>query len=216
MFGWWFFIITMIPVIGIVQVGSQGMADRYMYIPSIGIILIISYTIGKYMEKNHINTYYIIIMSIMLVTLIIVAKYDILYWKNTRTLFERNIAVVGENVVNQYVLYTYENALGNVVAAAKHYDKAVIINKNIVAKMHNKRGYMYAKKKDYSIAEQELFKAIKLVPSYAPALFNLGIIMSERGQYKEAEKYLSSAMKIDSKYNIVLDDVKKKQNKEGK
>ncbi len=98
--GWLWFVGTLVPVIGIVQIGAAGMADRYTYFPSIGFFLAIVWGIADLIPARVAAIAGAIVVAIFAVT----AHVQVSYWKNTETLFEHTLAVTGPNPVAEYVL----------------------------------------------------------------------------------------------------------------
>ncbi len=90
--GWFWFLGTLVPVIGIVQVGDQAMADRYMYIPQIGIFIAIAWGIGDVM-KNEKQKLLPILAGVFIPVLMALTWVQVGHWKNSITLFEHAIAV---------------------------------------------------------------------------------------------------------------------------
>jgi hypothetical protein len=86
--GWLWYLGTLVPVIGLVQVGSQAMANRYIYLPSIGIFIIIAWGINELSWRwKYRKALITSAVPIILITLLVATRHEISYWKNSITLF---------------------------------------------------------------------------------------------------------------------------------
>jgi Flp pilus assembly protein TadD len=131
MVGWFWFLGTLIPVIGLVQVGAQSMADRYAYIPSIGIFVVFCW--GAYdLAKN--LPYHRAILSLlslaMLTACVLVSSKQIQYWKNSGTLFAHAIEVTRDNFVARVNYADYLANNQQLAAARQEAEEAVRIAPN--------------------------------------------------------------------------------------
>lgn len=173
--GWLWYIGTMVPVIGLVQIGIQAMADRYTYVPLIGLFIIIAWGTPDLIqsllkarsskEKASIyspSLFLIVPAVVILVVLAWGARVQIGYWKDSITLFQRALAVTKGN-------YLAHQNLG-------------------VALFH--QGKLDA-------AANEFRAALKLKPSYAPAHNGLGAVLMCQGRYNKAVKHFSAAIRFD-------------------
>lgn len=103
--GWFWFLGTLVPVIGIVQIGSQSMADRYTYFPYIGLFVAIVWGVADLAERARIPQRAVAGLGIAIViVLAAVAWKQTGYWKDSETLFTRTLAVTGPNVIAEYTL----------------------------------------------------------------------------------------------------------------
>ncbi len=192
-FGWFWYLITLLPVIGFVQVGTQAMADRYTYIPLIGIFVLavwggsesVGGAYGSAGDKSsrrpagsHVNATTIIV-GVVLVTLAALTWVQTGYWKNDITLFEHTLAVTENN-------YTMEGNLGAVYAAKDDYNNAII----------------------------HLANAVHIRPDLADLRGSYGSALYAVGQIDEAVPQLTESLRIDPKQDLickVLAEAKRKQ-----
>ena len=109
--GWLWYLGTLVPVIGIVQVGSQGMADRYTYIPLIGLFLIIAFAGAELLKKISMGTIAVgVIAGVILSACGITAAAQVRHWKDSLSLFEHALDVTENNYL---VENNYANVLSN-------------------------------------------------------------------------------------------------------
>jgi len=103
--GWFWFLGTLVPVIGIVQIGAQSMADRYTYFPYIGLFVAIVWGIADLAERLRIPQRAVAAIGLAIVLVLgAVAWKQTGYWKDSQTLFTRTLAVTGPNVIAEYTL----------------------------------------------------------------------------------------------------------------
>jgi Tfp pilus assembly protein PilF len=117
--GWWWYVITLLPVIGLVQVGVQAMADRYTYIPSIGFFIIVVWSLDEIFQKLKLTALVkAALVAVVLAVLIFATRIQVGYWKDNFTLFGRAIEVTENN-------YIMHNNFGLALANHKKYDEAI-------------------------------------------------------------------------------------------
>ena len=100
--GWLWYLGTLVPVIGIVQVGSQAMADRYAYVPLIGLFVIIAFTIAELAPKIPFRKIFLTVLAAaVLIACVIATSIQLKFWKNSFLLFEHTLAVIQGNSIMQ-------------------------------------------------------------------------------------------------------------------
>jgi tetratricopeptide (TPR) repeat protein len=175
--GWFWYLGTLAPVIGLVQVGQQAMADRYTYIPLTGLFLMISWGLGDMALKWRPVRYYIPLFSVaMVILLMVISRDQIKYWKNSETLFRRAIEVTSDNVL------AYNN-LGNVLAregdwpeALKFYMQALRLNPENPT-LHNNVGNVLSALGRLKEAIDHYRAALKIDPGFQAARSNMNRVL---------------------------------------
>jgi tetratricopeptide (TPR) repeat protein len=197
LFGWLWYCITLLPVIGIIQVGDQSMADRYTYIPSIGLFIIAVW--GIYDLSRHLQHYgrpIVIGLAITILTAYLILTYkEMSYWKNSQTLFEHALAVTTDNYVAHNNLGLYYAGQGNTQAALKHYSEALRLHDNNVI-AHNNIGNLLMELGQTDSAISHYNKAILLKPGYAEAHNNLGIAFAQQNKLHDAVHEFQKALQF--------------------
>ncbi|MGD0786327.1 MAG: tetratricopeptide repeat protein [Sedimentisphaerales bacterium] len=194
--GWFWYLGTLVPVIGIIQVGSHAMADRYSYIPLTGLFIIIAWGMSELLAK--LPQRKIILgaaMVIVLTTLGIFAHRQTSYWNNSFTLFTHDNQVTQNN----YVAY---NNLGNAYArlgrwqdAIESYEQAIGIKPDYAQAYYNLGNTCYSLGRCYE-AINFFEQAIKINSDYAEAYYNLGIACYDLGRYQNAIDAYKQAVRI--------------------
>jgi len=127
-FGWFWYLITLLPVIGIVQVGTQSMADRYTYLPSIGVFIAIVWGISSlFREIPRRRITLTALPAAVLILFSIVTWRQVEYWRNTRTLFQHATEVTEKNWLAHRILGDSLLAGGDLAAAEREIRKALAV-----------------------------------------------------------------------------------------
>ena len=127
--GWLWYLGTLVPVIGLVQVGAQSMADRYTYIPSIGILIMLAWGAAGFSRGLRFRNIVLgVLTALLLILLTLCTRAQVGHWKNSLALFGHTVEVTRNNYL---VHYHYANALvkdGRLDEAAFHFQKSLRIN----------------------------------------------------------------------------------------
>ena len=194
--GWFWYLGTLVPVIGIIQVGSQGMADRYMYIPSIGLLIVVAWGADDLLGKWKYKQIILGLSAVAVVTVLTVLTwFQVGFWRDSFTLFDHAVKVTKENDVaynNRGTIY-YEK--GEYDMAIADFNKAIEINPRYIEAYYN-RGKAYNAKKQYESAISDYSKAIEINPKLAAAYTNRGSIYKAMGQYALAISDYDKAIEI--------------------
>lgn len=198
--GWFWYLVTLIPVIGLVQVGSQSMADRYTYIPLIGLFIVVAWGLSdisaKFPGRKNVVA---VFLSVILIFFMICAWIQVGYWKNGITLFTHALKVTHNNSVAHCELGHVLDRHGKHDEAVIHYLKALQINPNY-AEVHNNLGYNLANQGKFKDAVYHYNEALRLDPKYAKALNNLGTVLARQGNFEEAVYHFNQALQADPNY----------------
>ena len=198
--GWLWFLGTLVPVIGLMQAGLwPALADRFAYIPQIGIYIIVAWGFHD-LTRNRIKSAYVAAAVAMAVCLLfVITRQQVTYWQNSKTLFERAIAVTDNNFVTHYNLGCILDGEGQKQAAMEQYEKALSINP-YYARSHNNLGNNLLGMGQLQGALAHLRKAVLLEPHNAEAHNNIGVALIEVGEISEAMRHFKAALKIAPEY----------------
>jgi Flp pilus assembly protein TadD len=121
--GWFWFLGTLVPVIGLVQVGGQAMADRYTYLPSIGLFSAVVFGLADLAARFKVARVWLGGLAIaILVSASTLTARQLTYWRDSETLFRRTLAVTPENPVIEYNLGCVLGQTGRYKEALEHFD----------------------------------------------------------------------------------------------
>lgn len=190
--GWFWFLTGLIPVIGIIQVGYQFIADRYMYLPSTGITILLVLFLFRVFKNKKIPFCLLVLFSFYLFVL---SKSQIKYWQNSFTLFNRALTVTEDNFMahnNLGAAYFYENDLQK---AAFHFQEAIKIFKPNY-KAHINLSEVYFREKQYEKAAVHLKEALRINPDLFESYMNLGIAYYQLNDFDQAVSSLQKAVQI--------------------
>jgi len=197
--GWFWYLGTLVPVIGIVQVGGQAMADRYTYIPLIGIFIIVAWGVPELISKwRYKEKVLSISVGIIIPTLLVTTWWQVSHWKDSISIFRHTIKVT-EKYPNLAIIH---NNLGIALfskqkneEAISHYKMALKL-KPSHAKAHYNLGIVLLadQKNEKSISHYKM--ALKLNPNFTNAHYNLGIVLLQKGAMKEAVHHFRETVRL--------------------
>jgi tetratricopeptide (TPR) repeat protein len=195
--GWFWYLGTLIPVIGLIQVGAQSRADRYTYIPLIGISIVAAWGAVELFERRGWNRRPLASgASDVSVAWAVLAWNDVAYWRNSSTLFTHALEVTDAN----YVAYNNLGAAlrhdGNIPGAIDNFEHVVAIRPDDAEAQDNLGEALTAGGK-MDDAEPHLVQAIRLRPSFAKAHVDLGAVLLRTGHAAEAESQYRLAVEFD-------------------
>jgi tetratricopeptide (TPR) repeat protein len=184
--GWLWYLIMLVPVIGIVQVGLQGHADRYTYLPQIGLYIAVVCLVLDLTKTWRARK---IILSgstaAVVVTLSILSWKQTAYWRDTETLWRHTLDVTPENDVAHAGLGGILVVRGQLDEAIDHYESALHLRDGNVA-AHFGLGQALAAKQKTDDAIFHFRKALEIQPDYVAASNDLGRLLAGKGEIKEA------------------------------
>jgi hypothetical protein len=180
--GWMWFTITIAPVIGIIQDSGQAMADRYHYIPSIGIGIMLAWGIPLLFPSKNTRNKILFTLSIAFLAIMSFLTWQQCgYWKNSVELFKNTLRATKNNFVAHNCLATALVAEGKSMEAIYHCNEAIRLYLNNVD-AYNKRGVAYDQLGQYQRAIGDYNNAIRIRPNSADAYYNRGVTFTKLGQ----------------------------------
>jgi protein O-mannosyl-transferase len=205
--GWFWYLGMLVPVIGLVQVGEQAHADRYTYLPQIGLYIMITWALGELIRKSPGRAQRAIVAiaaTIIIALLSIRAFVQSSYWKNSETLWNHALAVTGENDVAHNNLGFLFLRRGEVDKAISQFQEALNIRSRNseshyslgAALIQSNLGNALARKQLWDEAIDHLKEAVRLRPDYADAYFNLGSVLFQQGRIDQAITQWQKALAI--------------------
>jgi Tfp pilus assembly protein PilF len=199
LFGWLYFLGTLVPVIGLVQVGSQAMADRYMYLPIMGLLIATVLGCAEFVEARKLSKPIIAVAAIAVVAMLSWRTWvEQSYWADDVHLFSRAIAITGANNAAENQLGLAIAKAGAVEQSLPHFQRALAINpRDEVA--HADLGQYFLYHGDRTQAEREFREALADTRNrtLAATLYqNLGAIAWQQRRLDEAESRYQHAVAL--------------------
>ncbi len=198
--GWFWFLGTLVPVIGLVQVGSQARADRYMYVPMVGLGIMLAWGAAEWVRRRPRAALPAAILACASCgALLLLSREQTSYWANSETLFRRALAVTRDNSLAHYNLgVALQQTPGRLPEAIAEFQATLRIEPDHAA-AHNNLGNALSKmpgRLPEAIAEYRA--ALRLRPNYAAAHNNLGSALEDMpGRLPEAIAEYQAAVRLD-------------------
>lgn len=194
--GWFWFAGTLVPVIGLIQVGNQSMADRYTYIPYIGLFIMIAWGAGE-LAKRFSLPHVVVAASVGLAVLScsVVARGQVAYWQDSEHLWGRALAVTSGNSFAHNNLGSFLLDQGRFDEAIFQFSEGVRINPGN-AMPHYNLGNALDRRGRLDEASIQYMEALRLSPAFADAHSNLGVVLARQGKLAEAVTHLSEAVRL--------------------
>jgi tetratricopeptide (TPR) repeat protein len=192
---WFWYLGTLVPVVGLVQIGEQSMADRYTYLPSIGIAIGLVWLVGNEIQKRPALRIPLgVCAGVTGVIFLIGTWIQVNYWKDGLTLFKRTLEITENNwMIEQSYAMALEE-VGDLDLAEKHALRVLEISPNR-SDTCVLLGAVYLKKNQLDNAEMYLQKALQFNYNRPEdAYFYLGLVFTRQKKYDMAQEYLKRAM----------------------
>ena len=199
--GWLWYVGTLVPVIGLVQAGLwPAIADRFAYVPLIGLFIIIGWGAPDLMERWHSGKIVLVTLGITLISILAVTTWEQLrYWQNGVTLFTHTLNVTPNNsLINKELGNAWEDQ-GDFDKAIYYYGKAIQINPNN-AEARNNLGRLLFIEKNYKDAIYQYKEALRINPNFEIAHNNLATVLLTQGNEKEAIHHYYEALRSSPNY----------------
>jgi Tfp pilus assembly protein PilF len=216
--GWFWFLVILLPVIGIIKYGAFGIADRYLYLPHIGLFLGFTWALGDEAARRRIPKTVIRTGAVLAIGLLAYLSWQqTRHWKNTVTVNEHALQVTRNNFQAHNDLAAYYEDQGNISAAMDHYAQSLRIRPRSADVMNNVANLLLRSGHPEEAIEWYA-KILAAEPDHKEASVNLGLALLQKGRPAEAETSLRRALEIapDSlKANLGLADVEQRRGNTG-
>jgi len=198
--GWLWYLGTLVPVIGLIQIGTHAMADRYTYIPFIGLFILITWGIPSLLSKWHYSRVVLILSGGIVISLLIIGTWSQLKnWRNSVTLFEHALRVTSDNYKAHYNLGVVLWRQGKAKQALTRYNNALRIKPDFV-EAHYNLGFALSLQGNLKEAITHYSEVLRIKPNHANAHNNLGVLMAQQKKLKKAVFHFSEAVRADNGY----------------
>lgn len=189
--GWLWFLGTLVPVIGLVQVGSQSMADRYTYVPYFGLFVMLAWGLGDLLKSKRV---FFALFAVAIIIFSILSFRQTSHWKNNETLYRRTLAVTKDNFLISHNL-CYTLVLEDRLDEAEPFCRKAIEVNPTYEQGYNTLGILQIKRGQYAEAEQNFKRVLEIAPQFGLAYANLSVAQSLQKRPDEAEANLEKAVK---------------------
>jgi protein O-mannosyl-transferase len=199
--GWLWYLGTLVPVIGLVQVGVQARADRYTYIPMVGLSIMVAWALAEAARHPRVKLVAALVMSLVCLTCAALAWLQVRHWRNSETLFRHALEVTAENAAAQVNLANYlVNVPGKLPEAVGLWEAALRIDPDSVT-AHTGLGNALARIPGRLAESFPQFQAaLRLAPDWPIPHNELGIALLKAGRLPDSIAQFSVALRLDPDY----------------
>ena len=205
--GWLWFLGSMFPMIGLVQVGGQALADRYAYIPFIGLFVMAVWTVADWAERRQIPAAWMAVAAlVVLIALGVVTHRQIGFWRDTPTMWRRALEVTENNFIAHTNLATFLDQQGQVEEAAEHLRAALAIQPDdLIATLslgtyEHQHGNLPAAIERYKVVALHAADPDLRTTAYS----NLGSAYRQVGDYDDAKQCYERALQLSPRHSIAI------------
>jgi hypothetical protein len=205
--GWLWYLVTLLPVIGLVQVGDQAMADRYTYVPLIGPFIMVAWSVKDVMARWPAARAPVGIIAMGLLAICpAITWLQLRHWRSSVTLFTHAAAVIPDNYVAQVQLGNALAEQGRFAEAIDRYRAALRVKPDL-AEAHGNLGALLAQEGRLDEAIAEYAEALRLNPNLADAHNNLGVALAAQGQVELAIRHYAEALRLNPNHQTARDNL---------
>jgi len=194
--GWLWYLGTLVPAIGLVQVGAQAMADRYTYVPLVGVFIMLAWWAGELAgARTRCRTMTIVLGVAAIVASSAVTVVQVRYWRDSLTLWEHALEVAPDNALARIEIADALMRRGRLPEAETHLARAVALTPQ---SEHARVNYAIAltHRGQFAAAEEQVKEALRLKPDDAPAHAQLALVLAATGRATEALPHYREALRL--------------------
>ena len=194
--GWLWYLGMLVPVIDMMQTGDQARADRYTYLPQIGLCILFAWGAAELFRSLPGRRVILASAAVILLAGLLAMSYaQTAYWKNSITLWNRTLACWPGSYIANCNLGIALADEGQVSDAVQHFNRALEINSSD-AKSINNLGKVLSSQGKLDEAIQDFHRALQLAPDDVPTLNNLGAALTDQGKWNDAIQELDRALQL--------------------
>jgi protein O-mannosyl-transferase len=198
--GWFWYVIALLPSIGLVQVGFQSMANRYAYIPLIGIFIIIAWGVPDLLKPFSCRCYIPVLAIAIILAYAFSVKMTLPNWKNSELVFKQALNVTKNNHIAEMGMGNVRLGRGDLDKARYHFKESLRIKPDY-AEAHNNLAIVLMREGKANDAANQYREALRDNPDYAEAHNNLGVILAGQHKWREAEDSFRNALRLKPDYS---------------
>ena len=194
--GWFWFLGTLVPTIGFVQVGAQSMADRYTYLPGVGLLIVVVWGAAEFFSTRPLGKFFCTTLAaVALLGCVLVTPVQLTYWRDSISLFRHALEVTTDNYVAANCLGKAYEKNGDGAHALVLYRSAVELEPRFPQSQFN-YAMMLLAFRDEASALQHLQAAAALEPRNVDVQFNLGVFFTQHESWTNAVNCFSNAVAV--------------------
>ena len=199
--GWLWYVGTLVPVSGLVQVGGHGLADRYAYVPLIGVFVMVVWGMAEIARRRPWSRGWIVLASLLvLAALSVGTRTQLYYWSSTRSLFDQALRVTSNNYVAHRMIGTDLMKKGRRQEAIQSFRESIRAGPRY-PDAYSKLGAALLEQEQLDEAERLFSDALEINQNAWEALNNLGIVQLKRGELTEATRLFTRVIELDPGYS---------------
>jgi len=208
--GWFWYLVTLVPVLGLVQVGRHALADRYTYIPLVGLFVIVAWSVADLVAARSgarlMRASVAAGAAVVLASCVERSYWQARHWRSSRALYEHALAAAPGSAVMHNNLAIELAGQGETAAAIDHYRRALALNPDF-PNAHNNLANALQRVGKLDEAITHYRRALEIEPAYASAHNNLGLALRTQGKLDEAIAHLTRAVEITPQYADAHDNL---------
>jgi tetratricopeptide (TPR) repeat protein len=207
--GWLWFLGTLVPVIGLVKIGSHAIADRYTYMTFIGLYVMLAWGGAEFLNRFRLQRLFLVsaVMALIL-ALILTARNQTTYWADSVRLFSHAVRVNPDNLTAHRNLGLVLSYQGDLERALAHFKQALRIDPT-AARSYNDIGTVFLLKGRHAESMEYFASALRYQPDYPKAHHNLGLALMSQKKYREAIGHFQAALKSNPGFKLAHQNLQK-------
>jgi protein O-mannosyl-transferase len=195
--GWFWYLGTLVPVIGLIQAGTQARADRFTYVPLIGLFILIAWAIPELRGRKQLLT--TAAAGIAVAACSLAARAQVALWQSKVSIWEHTLAVARESYEAHMNMGIARHEQGELAAAITQYREAIRLRPH-GEEAHNNLGVALADSGDIDGAVQAFLDGLAANPAQAASHYNVAVLLAGKGDVAGAVEHLQSALRINPGY----------------
>jgi len=203
--GWLWYVLTLVPVIGLVQVGSQGMADRYTYVPLIGLFVLLAWGVPDLVGRRYsqVSRRPVVALSalgaLIAVALSVAAYVQVGYWRDVTSLAKHAVEAYPESFTAHYLRAGAYSDRGDFRSAVEEYRKSLALNPNW-GFVHFGLAVSLSRLGQLPASAEEFKRTLKMIPLSPDVHYEAGGLLLKMGQWDRAIKHYRYALALGCGY----------------
>ena len=193
--GWLWFLGTLVPAIGLRQVGVQAMADRFVYLPILGVFVMVVWSAAELTRRWKMETWALRVAVILLVGLGLVSTLQLRHWRDSRTLWEQALAVDPNNYLAHGNLAVAWTGKGDLVKARRHAEEAIRI-RPVLLEARLQLALIASREKKFDEAQKLFAESLRLRPETPAMVYQVTDAIAALGRLDEAIDYFKAYAQV--------------------